>query len=38
MAKNKLKNSQFFVQWRLNNEKEGGFNSGILITDSKTPE
>ena len=38
MVKNTLKNSQFFVQWRLNNAKEGSLNSGILITVRKTPK
>ena len=38
MAKNTQNHSKIFVQWRLDDAKEGGFNSGLLITDNKTPE
>ena len=38
MAHNTQKHSQFFAQWRRNDGKEGGFHSGILITDNKTSE
>ena len=33
-----IKTFTILYQWRLNNAKEGSFNSDILITDSKTTE
>ena len=38
MTQNTQKHLQLFTQWRQNNSKEGGFNRGVLITGSKTPE
>ena len=36
MMKNTLKKFTIPYQWRLNNVKEEGFNSDILIIDNKT--